>query len=132
MTLHEFSLATPSCGTSYSLCNIGIQEKWTGKFANTRSIQQTAFRSWSSELDVIQTVRQLEERYSSYLKTRKEDPYWQEIKECTCINVYTQKKRGIMGIHDGRNYDASSTRTNTIANLGLGDSLYELQNHLSI
>lgn len=35
----------------YALSNIGLQEKWTSMFANTRSIQQVALQSWSDELD---------------------------------------------------------------------------------
>jgi len=56
----------------YALSNIGLQEKWAGKFANTRSIQQTAFKKWSSEVDVIHAVRELESKYMKYLLNKKD------------------------------------------------------------
>jgi len=59
----------------YALSNIGLQEKWAGEFANTRSIQQTAFQRWSSEVDVINSVRELENKYIGYLLKKKMNPY---------------------------------------------------------
>lgn len=76
----------------YSLSNIGLQEKWAGMFANTRSIQQTAFKRWSSELEVITTVKHLEKRYSTYLRT-KQAANLTELREATCVTIYTQELR---------------------------------------
>lgn len=77
----------------YALSNVGLQEKWTGMFANTRSIQQTAFKSWSNELEVVETVKNVEARYALYLQKRKEDPQADEMKTCPCITRYTQAVR---------------------------------------
>lgn len=76
----------------YSLSNIGLQEKWVSKFASTRSIQQTAFNRWSSELDVIMEVRRLENRYSLYLQ-RKPAENLEKLVNADCITVYTQHLR---------------------------------------
>jgi len=79
----------------YALSNVGLQEKWTDMFANTRSIQQTAFKSWRNELEVIETVKKLEARYALYLQKRKEDPQADEVKACLCITKYAQAIREI-------------------------------------
>ncbi|UDL13960.1 MAG: RNA dependent RNA polymerase [Xiangshan Nyami-like virus] len=77
----------------YALSNIGLQERWLGKFSNTRSIQQTAMKSWSSELTVISTVRQLEERFSCHLLNKKEDEEVIHLLEAQCVTVYAQGLR---------------------------------------
>lgn len=76
----------------HALSNIGLQEKWAGMFANTRSIQQTAFQRWSSELEVILTVKNLEKRYSVYLET-KPAANLTDLREADCVTVFTQKLR---------------------------------------
>ncbi|AYW51538.1 L polymerase RdRp [Formica fusca virus 1] len=77
----------------YALSNIGLQEKWTSMFANTRSIQQVAFKSWSDEADVIKAVQNLEKQYERYLQNKKEDLLCDELKNAACIGTYTQLLR---------------------------------------
>ncbi|AWI42881.1 RNA-dependent RNA polymerase [Formica exsecta virus 4] len=77
----------------YSLSNIGLQEKWTSMFANTRSIQQVAFRSWSDEADVIRAVHNLEKQYERYLQNKSEDLLCDELKSTGCVSTYTQLLR---------------------------------------
>lgn len=74
----------------YALSNIGLQEKWTSMFANTRSIQQVAFKSWSDEADVIRAVHNLEKQYERYLQNKSEDLACDELKTTSCVGTYTQ------------------------------------------
>ncbi|QPB73978.1 RdRp [Hymenopteran orino-related virus OKIAV85] len=84
----------------YALSNIGLQERWLGKFSNTRSIQQTAFSSWSDEASVLLAVKGLETRFSEYLKKKKEDSEVEKLYHAECVTVYTQHLREMAwGIH---------------------------------
>lgn len=47
----------------YALSNIGLQERWAGMFANTRSIQQLAFKNWSDKKEVVDAIQNMERKY---------------------------------------------------------------------
>lgn len=76
----------------YALSNVGLQERWLGKFANTRSIQQIAFKQWSSEYSVYLSIMSLETRFAMYLQKKKPSDL-QGLIQSTCVTVYTQVLR---------------------------------------
>lgn len=76
----------------YALSNVGLQERWLGKFANTRSIQQIAFKHWSSEHSVYLSITSLESRFAMYLRTKRPADLT-DLKSCVCVTIFTQTLR---------------------------------------
>ncbi|CAG9822114.1 unnamed protein product [Phaedon cochleariae] len=53
------------------LSNPGLQEKYLGKFSNTRSIQQVAFKRWTNEKEVLLWVKRMESILSNWYKGKE-------------------------------------------------------------
>lgn len=51
----------------YALSNVGLREKYLGKFINTSSIQHLAVNVWADEAQVLKTIHQMGQAYSRHL-----------------------------------------------------------------
>lgn len=98
VTFREHDLKTFSSPFSsawvYSLSNLGLQEKIIGKFCNTRSIQKLAVDIWTSELDVLESIRMLEQEFIDHLsQTPRPSPIINILLEERCTTQAAQKIR---------------------------------------
>lgn len=80
----------------YALSNLGLQERYIGKYSKTRSIQQLAFRTWASEEDLLDWIHLVENSTSAYYKSNAGPSEGIIIKELTkeeCTTVVAKKLR---------------------------------------
>ena len=79
----------------YASSNLGLQEKWIGKFSNySRSIQQTAVDVWVDEREVVFSIRTMEDNYAMYLQNKRGDrEIGKGIRNIQCVTKYAQLQR---------------------------------------